>query len=139
MDSRFDDIQEDLLEEDLEKYSKTAVDHFMNPRNIGEMKDCDGSAGATGPCGDSMTIWVKVTDDKISDISFITDGCGPSIASASMVTVLAKGKTIEDALKIGQWDVINALGGMPEEKEHCCLLAATALRKAIENSSALKE
>jgi nitrogen fixation NifU-like protein len=139
MESWFDDIQEDLLKEDLEKYSETAVDYFMNPRNIGKLEDFDCSAGATGPCGDSMTIWIKVADDVISDISFITDGCGPSIASASMVTVLAKGKTLEDALRIGQWDVINALGGMPEEKEHCCLLAATALRKAIENCSASKE
>ncbi len=135
MDSRFDDIQEDILEDARKKYSETTIDYFMNPRNLGKMEDPDGFAKVTGSCGDSMFIWIKVVDDIISHISFITDGCGSSIASASMVTVLAKGKTIEEALKIGQWDVINALGGLPEENQHCGLLAATTLRKAIEDFS----
>lgn len=135
MDSRFDDIQKEILEDNLEIYSETAIDHFMNPRNIGILDDFNGSSSATGPCGDTISIWIKVVDDIISDISFTTDGCGPSIASGSMVTSLAKGKTTEDAMKIGQWDVINALGGLPEEKEHCGLLSATALRKAIDDYS----
>ena len=138
MDSRFDDLQEDILEDNLEIYSKTAVDHFMNPRNLGEMEDYDGFARSTGPCGDSISIWIKVKDNIISEISFTTDGCGPSISSASMVTTLAKGKTIEEARKIGQWDVLNALEGLPEEKEHCSLLAATSLMKAMDDFSASK-
>ena len=138
MDSRFDDLQEDILEDNLEIYSKTAVDHFMNPRNLGEMENYDGFARSTGPCGDSISIWIKVKDNIISEISFTTDGCGPSISSASMVTALAKGKTIEEARKIGQWDVLNALEGLPEEKEHCSLLAATSLMKAMEDFSASK-
>ena len=135
MDSRFDDLQKDILEDNLEIYSETAVEHFMNPRNIGFLENFNGSSSATGPCGDTINIWINVVDNVISEISFTTDGCGPSIASGSMTTMLAKGKTIEEALKIGQWDVINALGGLPEDKEHCGLLAATALRKAIDDFS----
>lgn len=139
MGSRFDDLQEEILEDNLEMYSEIAVDHFMNPRNIGILEDFNGFATSTGPCGDSISIWIKVEDDVISEISYTTDGCGPSISSGSMVTTLARGKTIKDALKIGQWDVINALDGLPEEKEHCGLLAATSLLKAIENFSDSKK
>ncbi len=133
MNSQFDDFQEQILEDARKIYSETTIDHFMNPRNFGRLDDYNGFAKVTGSCGDSMSIWIDVVDGTISEISFNTDGCGSSIASASMVTELANGKTIEDALKIGQWDVVKALGGLPKENEHCGLLAASAIRGAVEN------
>ncbi len=133
MDSEFDDFQEQILEDARKIYSETTIDHFMNPRNFGKLEDPNGFSKVTGSCGDSMSIWIKIVDNTISEISFNTDGCGSSIASASMVTTLSKGKTVEEALKIGQWDVVNALGGLPKENEHCGLLAASTLRGAIEN------
>lgn len=139
MNSQFDDFQEQILDDARKIYSETTIDHFMNPRNFGKLEDPNGFAKVTGPCGDSMSIWIKVVDKIISEISFNTDGCGTSIASASMTTVLAKGKTVEDVLKIGQWDVVKALGGLPKESEHCGLLAASTLREAIENFLASDE
>ncbi len=139
MNLNFDDFQEQILDDARKIYSETTIDHFMNPRNFGKLEKFNGFAKVTGSCGDSMSIWINVVDGIVSEISFNTDGCGSSIASASMATELARGKTIEEALKIGQWDVVNALGGLPKENEHCGLLAASALREAIGDSSASKE
>jgi nitrogen fixation NifU-like protein len=136
MNSDFDDFQEQILEDARKIYSETTIDHFMNPRNFGKLEEPNGFAKVTGSCGDSMSIWIRIVDGIVSEISFNTDGCGTSIASASMVTVLAKGKTVGDARKIGQWDVVKALGGLPKESEHCGLLAASALLGAIENFTA---
>ena len=102
------------------------------------MQDADGFARVTGPCGDTMEIWLKVNGDTIINASFITDGCGTSIASGSMVTEMTKSKHISDAQKTTQQDVLDALGGLPQESEHCALLAANTLKAAIRDYIAMK-
>lgn len=119
------------------EYSDTVIDHFMCPRNAGSMLDAN-SIGCSGDpsCGDSLTIYIKVQDNVITDISFLVFGCAAAIASSSMTTELAKGKTLEEALKITDNDIANALGGLPDHKVHCSVLGATALKNAIEDYSA---
>ncbi len=115
-------------------YSDKVMDHFSNPRNSGEMEDADGVGTVGNPtCGDLMTIYIKVKDDVIEDISFQTFGCGAAIATSSMITELAVGKTLEEALKISRNDVAEELDGLPPVKMHCSNLAADALQAAIEN------
>ena len=114
-------------------YSDTVVDHAMNPRNVGNIENADCFATATGPCGDTMNIWLKVKNDRILEDAFMTDGCGTTIAAGSMVTEIAKGKNIIRAQKISQQDVLEALGGLPEESKHCALLAANTLKEAIKD------
>jgi nitrogen fixation NifU-like protein len=125
---------EELIKQEMRKiYSEAAIEHGMNPRNLGELEDADGFAKVAGSCGDTMNIWLKIKDGTITDISFMTDGCGTSIASGSMVTELARGKSIAEARKISQGDVLDALGGLPQESEHCALLAADTLKAAIKD------
>ena len=125
---------EELIKAEMKKvYSETVVEHSMNPRNVGDIEDASGFAKVTGPCGDTMEIWLKVNSDTISDASFMTDGCGTTIASGSMVTEMAKGRTVFHAQKITQQDVLNALGGLPEESQHCALLAANTLKEAVKD------
>ncbi len=113
-------------------YSEKVMEHFRNPRNVGVIEDADGVGTVGNPvCGDLMTMYIKVEDDRIVDIKFQTFGCGAAIATSSMATELAKGKTLEDALKITRQTVAEALGGLPAQKMHCSNLAADALRKAI--------
>jgi len=116
-----------------EIYSETVIDHGMNPRNVGEIDGANGFARITGLCGDTMSIWLKIEDDVIREVGFTTDGCGTTIASGSMVTELAKGKNLSDAQKISQQDVLDALGGLPRESQHCALLAASTLKEAIKD------
>jgi nitrogen fixation NifU-like protein len=115
-------------------YNEKVIDHFQNPRNAGEMLDPNG-VGEVGnmTCGDIMKIFVKVEDDIIKDIKFLTFGCGAAIASSSALTEMVKGKTVEEALKITNQDVAEELGGLPEKKLHCSNLAADAFQKAIED------
>ena len=131
MSSELDDIQALVMADARKIYSETVIDHAMNPRNLGIMENFDGYARVTGPCGDTMEIWLKVNSHKITGICFVTDGCGTSIASGSMMTELAKGKGIAEAVRIRQQDVLNALDGLPQESQHCALLAADTLRAAI--------
>ncbi len=131
MGMEFDDLQQDILNDARRHYSEETVDHFMNPRNLGPMEEADAFAEFHGPCGDTIGIYVRLNGDIIEDVRFITDGCGTSIASGSMVTILAKGKTVEEAMSIQQEDVLRELGGFPPEKEHCALLAVMSLRKAL--------
>ncbi len=115
-------------------YTKEVMDHFSNPRNVGEMPDADGIGTEGNPvCGDVMKIFLKVKDDKIVDAKFQTFGCGAAIAVSSMVTEMVKGKTLDEALSISKETVANALGGLPPQKMHCSNLGADALRKAIED------
>jgi nitrogen fixation NifU-like protein len=115
-------------------YSEKVMEHFRNPRNMGEIPDADGVGTVGNPvCGDMMTVYIKVKDNRIDDIRFKTFGCGAAIATSSMVTELAKGKTLEEAKKIGRSDVAESLGGLPKVKMHCSNLAADALHAAIEN------
>jgi nitrogen fixation protein NifU and related proteins len=136
--TEFEGLQQFILADARSVYCETVIDHAMNPRNAGVMKDADGFAGLTGSCGDTMEIWLRISGDTITDISFMTDGCGTSIASGSMVTEMAKGKVISDARQITQHQVLDALGGLPRESEHCALLASNTLRAAIRDYLAMK-
>lgn len=115
-------------------YSDKVMDHFTNPRNSRKMEDANGIGTVGNPtCGDLMTIYIKVEDNVIQDISFQTFGCGAAIATSSMITEIAIGKTLEEALKISRNDVDEELDGLPPVKMHCSNLAADALQVAIEN------
>ncbi|MFA6049549.1 MAG: Fe-S cluster assembly scaffold protein NifU [Candidatus Micrarchaeia archaeon] len=115
-------------------YSEKVMEHFRKPHNVGEIKDADGVGTVGNPtCGDVMSIYIKVKAGKIADIKFKTYGCGAAIATSSMTTDLAKGKTIEDAMKITRADVAESLGGLPPIKMHCSNLAADALHAAIKD------
>jgi nitrogen fixation NifU-like protein len=113
-------------------YSEKVLEHFKNPRNVGELKDADAEGSVGNPvCGDVMTMYIKVKDDRIEDIKFKTYGCGAAIATSSMTTELAKGKTLDEAMKITRQSVADALDGLPPVKMHCSNLAADALHEAI--------
>jgi len=117
-------------------YNETVLDHFTNPRNAGklERQNTDGFALVGDPgCGDQMKLWISVKSDRISDVAFQSFGCPGAIATSSMLTELAKGKTIEEAKQITDDDVVEALGGIPERKRHCSLLGVQALQAAIED------
>ncbi len=118
-------------------YNEQVLDHFRNPRNMGEMDNPDAEATVGNPsCGDVMKIMLKISDGEIEDIKFQTFGCAAAIASSSMTTELAKGKSLDEAKKISNEDVAKALGQLPPIKIHCSNLAADALNKAIENFEA---
>jgi nitrogen fixation NifU-like protein len=113
-------------------YSEKVMDHFMNPRNVGEIKDADGIGEEGNPvCGDMMTFYIKVKDNRLEDVRFQTFGCGAAVAVSSMVSEMAKGKTLEEAVKITPSLVAQELEGLPKNKYHCSNLGAQALRKAI--------
>jgi nitrogen fixation NifU-like protein len=115
-------------------YSEKVLDHYQNPRNMGEIGDADGVGVVGNPvCGDMMKITIKVRDNRIVDIGFKTFGCGAAIATTSMVTELVKGRTIEEALRVTNRDVAEALDGLPAIKMHCSLLAEEAVKAAIED------
>ena len=115
-------------------YSDKVMEHFKNPQNTGEIADADGVGIVGNPvCGDLMTMYIKVKDNRIEDIKFKTFGCGAAIATSSMTTEMAKGKTLEEALKITRADVATSLGGLPPVKMHCSNLAADALHAAIKD------
>ena len=115
-------------------YSKKVMEHFMYPRNIGEIKNPDGYGKVGNPvCGDVMEIFIKVKDDIITDIKFKTFGCGSAIATSSMVTELAKGKHVDVAMKMTRDDVADELNGLPPQKMHCSNLAADALHEAVKD------
>lgn len=116
------------------EFNEIVIDHFMSPRNSGTMPDADAVGSSGDPCcGDALTLYIKVKDDVITDVSFLVFGCVAAIATSSMTTVLAKGKTMEEAYKLADEDITNALGGLPEHKLHCSVLGADALKQAIEN------
>ncbi len=115
-------------------YSEKVMDHFTNPRNVGEIPDADGVGTEGNPtCGDVMKISIKVENGRIIDAKFKTFGCGAAIAVSSMVTEMVKGKTLDEALSISKEAVANELGGLPPQKMHCSNLGADALKKAIED------
>ena len=138
MSTEFDELQRLILDDARSIYSETVVEHAMAPRNLGIMQDPDGFARVTGPCGDTMQIWLKVRNDVITGAAFMTDGCGPSIASGSMVTEMAKGRSISEARRTTQRDVLDALGGLPDESEHCALMAANTIKAAIRDYITMK-
>jgi nitrogen fixation NifU-like protein len=118
----------------LSEYSEKVMEHYENPRNVGEIEDADGVGTVGNPaCGDVMKLTVKIEDDIIVDVKFKTFGCGAAIATSSMVTELVKGKTIDEALKVSNKTVAESLGGLPKVKMHCSVLAEDALKAAIED------
>ncbi|TFG92263.1 MAG: Fe-S cluster assembly scaffold protein NifU [Syntrophobacterales bacterium] len=118
----------------MQEYSEKVMEHFRNPRNVGEIENPDGVGKVGNPvCGDIMELQIKVEDGVIVDARFKTFGCGAAIATSSMVTELIKGKTIDEASKISNRAVAEALGGLPPIKMHCSVLAEEALTKAIED------
>ena len=139
MASEFNELQELVMADMRNVYSETVIDHAMNPKNVGDMGNADGFGRVTGSCGDTMEIWLKVRNGIIADAIFLTDGCGTSIASGSMVTELVKGKSIPQAQKVTQQGVLDALGGSPEDSLHCALLAAETLKEAIKDYFALRK
>ncbi|HPJ01806.1 MAG TPA: iron-sulfur cluster assembly scaffold protein [Candidatus Limiplasma sp.] len=115
-------------------FSDIVLDHFMNPRNIGGMDDANGFGAIGEPsCGDALMIYIQVNDNVITDISFLVHGCVAAIATSSMTTVLAKGKTLDEAYQITEENITDAMGGLPDHKLHCSLLGPKALKKAIDN------
>ncbi len=115
-------------------YSEKVMDHFQNPRNVGEIKDADGVGEIGNPvCGDMMSFYIKVKDNTIDDVKFKTFGCGAAIAVSSMVSEMAMGKTLDEAMQITNASVAKELGGLPPNKMHCSNLGADALHRAIED------
>ncbi len=115
-------------------YGDKIMEHFMNPRNVGEIEDADGIGEEGNPvCGDLMTFYIKVKDNRLEDVKYKTFGCGAAIAVSSMVSEMAKGKTLEEAMKITPQLVADVLGGLPKNKFHCSNLGAQALHKAVQD------
>jgi nitrogen fixation NifU-like protein len=115
-------------------FNEKVIEHFMNPKNAGEMENPDAEGTIGSPvCGDIMQIFLKIENDIITDVKFKTFGCGSAIASSSIATEMIKGKSVEEALKLSNKDVLAELGGLPSQKEHCSLLSEQAIRKAIYN------
>jgi len=120
-------------------YSEKVMEHFMHPRNVGEIEDADGVGEVGNPvCGDMMTFYIKVKDNRLADIKFKTFGCGAAIAVSSMVSEMAMSKTLEEALKITPKSVADELEGLPKQKFHCSNLGAQALQKAIQDYQSKK-
>ena len=121
-------------------YTEKVLEHFRNPRNVGRIEDADGVGKVGNPlCGDVMVMYLKIRDDRIEDAKFETFGCGAAIATSSMATELIKGKTIEEALRVTNKAVAEALGGLPPHKMHCSVLAEEAIRAAIEDYRAKRQ
>jgi len=120
-------------------YSPKVLDHVRHPRNMGEIKNPDSEATVgNAVCGDIMKLYLKIKNDKITDIKFQTLGCGAAISSSSMLTIMAKGRSLSEAEKISREKIAEELGGLPQSKIHCSVLAAEALKKAIANYRAKK-
>lgn len=118
----------------MEEYSQKVMDHFMNPRNVGEIPDADGIGQVGNPvCGDIMKMYLKIKDNIITDVKFKTFGCGAAVATSSMATELIMGKTLEEALEISNKTVVEALNGLPPIKMHCSNLAEQAIKAAIDD------
>jgi nitrogen fixation NifU-like protein len=132
MADNLDRIAQHLQDAILKGYSQKFKDEFSNPKNIGQMEAEDSYVRITGPCGDTIEMWVAIEDGKISDVRFTTDGCGATITCASYVTRATKGKTIEEALRIRPEDVVGYFEELPDEHKHCAKLAVMTLTAAIE-------
>jgi nitrogen fixation NifU-like protein len=128
-----ENLQDEILKKIRNTYSSVVIDHWQKPRNWGIMNNADGYAKITGPCGDTMEISIKVKDGIIEKCTFDTDGCGTTIACASIATEMAAGKTTNGARRIDQEAILKYCGGLPEEDRHCALLAANTLQNAIDN------
>jgi nitrogen fixation NifU-like protein len=128
-----DKLQISIMEEARKIFSEKVIERWLNPRNLGKIRNPDGFAKIKGPCGDTMQISFKLKDGRLSKIRFMTDGCASSLAAGSMATELAQGKRIEEAAEINQQMILEALRGLPEESVHCALLASNTLKEAVKN------
>lgn len=126
------ELQEQIMEQIRKQYSETAIDHWQNPRNFRKMENPDGYAKVKGPCGDTMEMYIKMKDEKISECTFQTDGCGTTIVCGSVASELAQNKSFTQALGlISAEAILKQLGGLPESDVHCAQLAAETLRRAL--------
>ncbi|NOR15546.1 MAG: iron-sulfur cluster assembly scaffold protein [Candidatus Aminicenantes bacterium] len=125
-------LQEQILEQARKEYSEAVIERWMNPRNLGKLDNPDGYSKVVGSCGDTIEIFIRMDQDTIAECSFVTDGCGATLACASMATDLAKGRSFREALATVRTDVIlQKLGGLPEGNVHCAQLASQSLRHAL--------
>jgi nitrogen fixation NifU-like protein len=135
MDDGFDEfaenLQEIIIRDARSYYTDQVVGFWLNPQNMASLEHADGYGRIKGPCGDTMEIFLRIEGERITKATFMTDGCGPTLAAGSVVTQLAAGKSLEDAGEITQNVILEALGGLPDESKHCALLAANTLAKAI--------
>lgn len=122
-----------LMEKITGGLSDRVVDYGSNPRNYGSLEKPDGYAKIKGPCGDTMEMYLKISNDKVIEISYTTDGCMTSHAAGTAATVMAKGQPVRDCIRINQSSILEHLGGMPADSEHCALLAANTFHKALRN------
>ncbi len=140
MSSNFDEmvkqLQEKILDEARKIYSTEVIELFLHPQHVGRIKDAEAYGKVTGPCGDTMEIYLTLRDDRISDAQFMTDGCGTTLACGSTITSLSIGKTIPEAMHITSADILQKLGGLPEADQHCSVLAVTTFQQAIKNYAA---
>ncbi len=127
------ELQELILEEDRKIFSPQVIDNYLHPQNLREIPDPAGKASITGPCGDTMYVGLKLEGDKIAEIGFLTDGCGPTVACGSMLTQMVSGRTLTEAVAIGQEELLKVLGGLPESHMHCAKLAVDTLHKALKD------
>ncbi len=139
LDEAMDAIQQQIIKKALKMYSAPVVEHWMRPRNHYAMDNPAGQASIKGACNDTIAIFIQVSDGKITDASFLTDGCMTSIASGSMAVELAIGKSVPEARALSPDDILDALGGLPEENQHCALLASNALCAAIDDYLLLRK
>jgi nitrogen fixation protein NifU and related proteins len=128
-----------LMEKITGGLSERVVDYGTHPQNYGSLEKPDGYAKIKGPCGDTMQIFLKIKNDKIDDITYTTDGCITSHAAGTAATVMAKGKPVRELLKISQQSILEHLGGMPEDSQHCALLAANTVHKALRDYAVMKK
>ena len=126
-----EEIQASIIRDARKIYSEKVIERWLNPEYFGEMENPHGRATITGPCGDTMTIFLEMIDDKIIDARFVTDGCMTTIVAGSMACELAIGGTIKDAYKIGDEVILESLDGLPEESAHCALLASNTLKETL--------
>lgn len=131
IDMVVEEIQNQIVEDEKTIFSKKVIELYKNPLNFGMMEDADVFATINGWCGDTMMIYLRVKEGIIEDTSFYTDGCGATLSAGSMLATMAKGKTIKEARKISEKDLLDALGGLPAENLHCAALSVNTLRKAI--------
>ena len=130
-DKAMDELQASIIEDARKVYSEEVIQRWLNPKYTGEIENPQGYGKVTGPCGDTVNIFLRIENDKIIDARFITDGCATTIAAGSMACELAIGKTFREAFKITKKVILEQLGGLPEESTHCALLASNTLRTAL--------
>ena len=130
-DRMVEELQQQIIEQERALYSATVIEEYHNPQNLGRMAEPDAHARVRGWCGDTMEIYLRLNGKKIKEAAFTTDGCGPTLASGSMLTMMVRGMSLEEAGDIRPEDLLEALDGLPEESVHCAELAVSTLQEAI--------